>query len=140
MLLHLGCRWLAQELASYSQTRLRTPGLAVSPGNITLLFREIRIIQQRNGSREICDLATIEKTFETYALPEKVWSIIADRQRIPELQRDVLDGEVNPPVLANRWTEISFHLQGMRKRGSLGNQLQRPQLGGAWILPVCRIQ
>lgn len=45
-------------------------------------------------------MTKIEKTFEIKAPPEKIWTIIADRKRIPELQPNVLEVEVNPAGLA----------------------------------------
>jgi hypothetical protein len=61
-----------------------------------------------SGTPEIRDMTTIEKTFEIKAPPDKIWSIIADRRRIPELQGNVLEVEVDPPGLAIPGQEFRF--------------------------------
>ena len=53
-------------------------------------------------------MTTIEKPFEIKASQEKIWSIIADRKRIPELQPNVLEVEVNPAGLAIPGQEFRF--------------------------------
>ncbi len=62
--------------------------------------------------------------------------MIADRQRIPELQRDVLDGEVNPPVLAIAGQRFRFIFKGMRKRGSVGKSASAAPVGWG-LVPSC---
>ena len=53
-------------------------------------------------------MTTIEKTFEIRATREKIWKIIADRQRISELQPNVVQVEVKPPGLAVVGQEFCF--------------------------------
>ena len=54
------------------------------------------------------DMVLIEKTFEIKAPTEKIWNIIADRRRIPELQPNVLQVNVDPPGLAVPGQEFRF--------------------------------
>ncbi|OLD04530.1 hypothetical protein AUG19_00225 [archaeon 13_1_20CM_2_54_9] len=56
----------------------------------------------------VFNLTMIEKTFEIRARPEKIWSIIADRQGIPKLQPNILEVEVDPPGLASVGQKFTF--------------------------------
>ncbi len=67
-------------------------------------------------------MTTIEKTFEIKAPSEKIWNIIADRKRIPELQPNVLEVEVNPVGLGSCRARISFCLQSMGKKSQGGRR------------------
>jgi len=58
--------------------------------------------------RNVSILPRIEKSFEIEAGPDKIWSIIADRQGIPKLQPNVVRVEVDPPGLASIGQKFIF--------------------------------
>lgn len=58
--------------------------------------------------RNVSILPRIERSFEIKAGPDKIWSIIADRQGIPKLQPNVVRVEVDPPGLASIGQKFIF--------------------------------